>query len=152
MYLPVAGQARPALDLKTVQRFGKAMMRIMKFAPAHRVDLGNDAGVPMSRRELHDSHHGLAETLHSLQIQSRPGLPGYREVHVQRFGKAMMRIMKFAPAHRVDLGNDAGVPMGSEEPPRGSAAWALDADDELPLALRIGTIVKEVVLIHALSE
>ena len=88
MYLPVAGQARPALDLKTVQRFGKAMMRIMKFAPAH----------------------------------------------------------------RVDLGNDAGVPMGSEEPPRGSAAWALDADDELPLALRIGTIVKEVVLIHALSE
>merc|ERR1719321_546815 len=41
---------------------------------------------PMSRRELHDSHHGLAETLHSLQIQSRPGLPAYREVHVQRDG------------------------------------------------------------------
>ena len=80
--------------------------------------------------------------------QARPGLD---LKIVQRFGTAMMRIMKFAPAHRVDP-PEADVATASEESRRLSLAWAVDEDDGLPLALRIGTIMKEGVLVHALSE
>ena len=80
--------------------------------------------------------------------QARPGLD---LKIVQRFGTAMMRIMKFASAHRVNP-PESDVATASEEPWKASLAWTVDVDDGLPLALRIGTIMKEVVLVHALSE